>query len=96
MFHDKKNLLKIIRNWTKKGGVVYGPLRPPLNSPLEGWQTPKQKEADYGTEHFYSRGQHQCKFIGTKKNGYIRTCLEYLHGRRFVVLEHQYGRRDVL
>ena len=75
---------------------MYGPLRPPLNSPLEGWQTPKQKEADYGTEHFYSRGQHQCKFIGTKKNGYIRTCLEYLHGRRFVVLEHQYGRRDVL
>ena len=31
-----------------------------------------------------------------QKNGYIRTCLEYLHGRRFVVLEHQYGRRDVL
>ena len=75
---------------------MYGPLRPPLNSPLEGWQTPKQKEADYGTEHFHSRGQHQCKFIGTKKNGYIRTCLEYLHGRRFIVLEHQYGRRDVL
>ena len=80
----------------QRGGGMYGPLRPPLKSPLEGWQTPKQKEADYGTEHFHSRGQHQCKFIGTKKNGYIRTCLEYLHGRRFVVLEHQYGRRDVL
>ena len=25
-----------------------------------------------------------------------RTCLEHQHGRRFIVLGHQYGRRDVM
>ena len=54
-------------------------------------------------ERFHSRGQHLCKFIRTKESVYIRkefnshrTCLGHQHGRRFIVLEHQYGRRDVM
>ena len=51
----------------------------------------------------HSRGQHLCKFIGTKESVSIRkefnshrTGLGHQHGRRFIVLGHQYGRRDVL
>ena len=47
--------------------------------------------------------QPLCKFIGTKESFYIRKefnsytiGLEYKHGRRFIVLGHQYGRRDVM
>ena len=54
-------------------------------------------------ECFHSRGQHLCKFIGTKEIVYIRkefnshrTSLGHQHGRRFIVLGHQYGRRDVM
>ena len=54
-------------------------------------------------ECFHSRGQHLCKFIGTKENVYIRkefnshrTGLGHQHGRRFIVWGHQYGRRDVM
>ena len=54
-------------------------------------------------ECFHSRGQHICKFIGTKESVCIRkefksqrTGLGHQHGRRFVVLGHQYGRRDVM
>ena len=54
-------------------------------------------------ECFYSRGQHQCKFIGTKESVCIRKefnshriGLGHQHGRRFIVLGHQYGRRDVM
>ena len=54
-------------------------------------------------ECFHSRGQHLCKFIATKESVYIRkefnshrTGLGHQHGRRFIVLEHQYGRRDVM
>ena len=54
-------------------------------------------------ERFYSRGQHLCKFIGTKESVCIRkefnshrTGLGHQHGRRFIVLGHQYGRRDVM
>ena len=54
-------------------------------------------------EGFHSRGQHLCKFIGTKESICIRkefnshrTGLGHQHGRRFIVLEHQYGRRDVM
>ena len=54
-------------------------------------------------ECFHSRGQHPCKFIGTKESVYIRkdlnshrTGLGHQHGRRFIVLGHQYGRRDVM
>ena len=54
-------------------------------------------------ERFHSRGQHLCKFIGTKESVYIwkefnshKIDLEHQHGRRFVVLEHQNGRYDVM
>ena len=54
-------------------------------------------------ECFHSRGQHLCKFIGTKESVCLRkefkshrTYLGHQHGRRFIVLEHQYGRRDVM
>ena len=54
-------------------------------------------------ERFHSRGQLTCKFIGTKGSVYIRkelnshrTGLVHQHGRRFIVLEHQYGCRDVM
>ena len=54
-------------------------------------------------ECFHSRGQHICKFIGTKECVCIRkefnsqrTGLGHQHGRRFIVLGHQYGRRDVM
>ena len=54
-------------------------------------------------KHNYSRGQHICKFIGTKESVYIRKEFNSLriflvnqNGRRFIVLEHKYGRRDVM
>ena len=53
-------------------------------------------------ECFHSRGQHLCKFIGTKEIIWMRkklnsprTGLGHQHGHRFIVLGHQYGRRDV-
>ena len=52
---------------------------------------------------FHSRGQHLCKFIGTKESVCIRkefnshrTGLGHQHGRRFIVLGHKYGCRDVM
>ena len=54
-------------------------------------------------ECFHSRGQHLCKFIGTKESVCIRKefnshriNLGHQHGCRFIVLGHQYGRRDVM
>ena len=54
-------------------------------------------------ECFHSRGQHLCKFIGTKGSVCMRKELNsqriglgHQHGRRFIVLGHQYGRRDVM
>ena len=54
-------------------------------------------------DRFHSRGQQLCKFIGTKENFYIRKefnshriGLGHQHGRRFIVLVHQCGRRDVM
>ena len=53
-------------------------------------------------ECFHSRGQHRCKFIRTKESICIRKVynsqrigLGHQHGRRFIVLRHQYGRLDV-
>ena len=53
-------------------------------------------------ECFHSHGQHLCKFIGTKESVCIRkelnshrTGLGHQHGRRFIVLGHPYGCRDV-
>ena len=57
----------------------------------------------YPIECFHSRGQHPCKFVGTKESVCIRKELNshriglgHQHGRRFIVLGHQYGRRDVM
>ena len=54
-------------------------------------------------EWFHSRGQHLCKYFGTKEIICIRkefishrTGLGHQHGRRFIVLGHQYGRSDVM
>ena len=54
-------------------------------------------------ECFHSRGQQLCKFIGTKESVCIRkefnshgTGLRHQHGRRFIVLGQQDGRRDVM
>ena len=54
-------------------------------------------------ERFHTRGQRLCKFIRTKESVYIRkefnshrTGLVHQQGCRFIVLEHQYGRRDVM
>ena len=54
-------------------------------------------------ERFYSRGKYLCKFMGTKESVCIRkelnshrTGLGHQHGRRFIVLGHQYGRNDVM
>ena len=54
-------------------------------------------------ECFHSRGQHLCKFIGTKEVVCIRkefnshrVGLGDQHGRRFIILGHQYGRCDVM
>ena len=59
-----------------------------------------QKEA-VGIESFHSRGKH-LNCIKTKGSDYIRkeftshvNGLEHQHGRCFIVLEHQYGHRDV-
>ena len=52
---------------------------------------------------YYSRGQHLCRFIGTKESVYIRKefnsqriGLGHKHGHRFIVLGHKYGRHDVM
>ena len=52
---------------------------------------------------FHSRGENLCKFIGKKENVYSRkefnshrNGLVHQHGRRFIVLEHQYDLRDVM
>ena len=57
----------------------------------------------FHTECFHSRGQHICKFIGTKESVWIRkefnsqrTGLGHQHGRRFIVSGHQSGLRDVM
>ena len=64
---------------------------------------PIKRAARRTIECFHSRGQHICKFIGTKESVCIRkefnshrTGLGHQHGRRFIVLGHQYGHRDVM
>ena len=43
-------------------------------------------------ERFHSRGQHRCKFTGTKESFCIR---KEVNSQR-IALEHQYGHRDVM
>ena len=59
-----------------------------------GGERAKKKAGEI--ECFHSRGQHLCKFIGTKKSVCIRkefishrTGLGHQHGRRFIVLGHK-------
>ena len=55
------------------------------------------------SQRFRSRGQRLCIFIGTKESVFIRKefnshriGLGHQRGRRFIVLEFQNGRRDVM
>ena len=64
---------------------------------------PRSRFLFFAIECFHSRGQHLCKFIGTKESVCIRKeynshgiGLGHQHGRRFIVLGHQHGRRDVM
>ena len=65
------------------------------------WKVTHQVHTVAPIERFHSSGQHPYKFIGRNERVYIRkktirTVLEHQHaGHRFIVLEHQYGRRDV-
>ena len=66
-------------------------------------QNQKNLKIFLAIERFYSRDQHLRKFIETKGRVYIRKefnshriCFVHQHGRRFIVLEHQYGRCDVI
>ena len=66
-------------------------------------QNQKNLKIFLALERFHSRDQHLYKFIETKRSVYIRKefnshriCLVHQHRRRFIVLEHQYGRRDVM
>ena len=54
-------------------------------------------------EPLHSRAQNLCKFIETKESVCIRKefnshriGLEHQHGRRFIVLVHQYRHRNVM
>ena len=68
----------------------------------DAYQPIRARFAD-AIERFHSRGQQPCKFIVTKDSFYIRKefnshriGLGHQHGRRFIVLGHQYGCRDVM
>ena len=84
--------LKICLSWIPALNTC---VSPPRKAGLTKWQEFK--------ECFHSRGQHLCKFMGTKESVCIRKefnshriGLGHQHGRRFIVLGHQYGRRDVM
>ena len=52
-------------------------------------------------EPFHSRGQHLCKCLGKKESVYIRKSFQQgwfgtPRWPRVIVLEHQYGRHDVM
>ena len=49
-----------------------------------------------GIGRFHARGQPLCKFIIRKEFNSHRIVLVRQHGHGFIVLEHQYGRRDVM
>jgi len=57
----------------------------------------------WSVERFHSRGLQLYKYIETEEGFYRRKRfhsqtigLEHQHGRRFIVLGHQYGRCDVM
>jgi len=72
-------------------------------SKIVGFFVNSLNQAQFVIERFHSRGQHTCKFTETKGSVYITKefnsqwiGLVHQHGRRFIVLEHQYGYRDVM
>ena len=71
------------------------------------WLSCRRKAIRYrafSRARFHSRGQYLLgKFIGTKESvcrrkefNSLRIGLVHQHGRRFIVLRHPYGRRDVM
>ena len=82
--------------------------QPPLPSerdvpPIAKLRTTRISAEMTPIEGFHSRGQHLCKFTRTKESVCIRKDfnshrigLGHQHGRRFIVLGNQYGRRDVM
>ena len=79
--------LNIANEWYRSNGMLVNPT----------------KHQAMIIECFHSRGQHLCKFIGTKGSLCIRKefnsqriVLGHQHGRRFIILGHQYGLRDVM
>ena len=91
---------KLVKNNTKlnqkRGGGVRSP-QTTFKFALGGVANPEtEKRLTMVQSIFTHVASINENLLEQKKNGYIRTCLEYLHGRRFIVLEHQYGRRDVL
>ena len=89
--------------------VVYPPPSPPPTPPQYPGEIGNNGYAKFGglnnivIERFHSRGQHLCKFIGTKESVCIRKefnshriVLVHQHACRFIVLGRQYGRRDVM
>ena len=74
-----------------------------MKKSLDQQQMHHYRTSTFHIECFHSRGQHLCKFVGTKESVCIRkefnsqrTGLGHQHGRRFIVLGHQCGRRDVM
>ena len=58
-----------------------------------------RKWAIHNIERFHSRGQHLCIIaLDQRKKSSTPTaiCLQHQHGRRFIVLEHQYISRDLM
>ena len=75
---------------------------PPADQQAEDIRLHRRWPTSWSIKRFHSRDQHLCKCIETKGSVYIRKefnslriCSVHQHGRRFIVLEHQYGRRDV-
>lgn len=74
-----------------------------IDSPKFQRKKPWESALQTDIERFHSCGQLLCKFMGSKESVNIRkefnshtNGLEHQHGRRFIVLEHRYGRLDVM
>ena len=61
---------------------------PHVTSPT--WGPPPSCKQALTLERFHSRGQHLCKFVGTKESVYMWK--EFIS--HWIVLEHQYGCRE--
>ena len=76
---------------------------------MDGWNPVKALDFPFSSfftverTRMHSRVQQTCKYFGTKESVYIRKELKYhridfvqQHGRRFIVLEYQYGCHDIM